>query len=165
MHHLRPFQEFNYIVGHNDNYLRANELDNLVTLCPDCHRRAEAGQILRSALAALAELIRNVAPVFLMCDPADLGVVAEARTEFTSAPTLFVYDRAPSGVGLSEKLYELQDQVLTAASERIHECPCESGCPSCVGPVTPLDKDIKTRTKQVLQRLTEERSPRSETRP
>ena len=150
VHHLRPFKEFNYVAGENDRYLPANELSNLATLCPACHHLAEAGQAMRSILAALAELVRNVAPIFLMCDLQDLGVVSEARSAFTGAPTLYVYDRMPAGVGLSERVYEWQDQILTAALELVRDCPCEKGCPSCVGPVTMQDEDIKERTRQAL---------------
>ena len=153
VHHLRSFREFNYVMGENDNYLQANDLGNLITLCSACHRLAEAGQALRSVLAALAQLIRNVAPIFLMCDVKDLGVVSEARASFTGLPTLFVYDQVPSGVGLSRRLYELQDEVLEAAFEQVRDCPCEQGCPSCVGPVSALDEDIKTRTRQALSQL------------
>jgi DEAD/DEAH box helicase domain-containing protein len=61
----------------NENYRQANQLDNLVTLCPSCHRRAEAGQQTRSALAGLGYVLRNLAPLFLMCDPEDISVSAE----------------------------------------------------------------------------------------
>ena len=154
VHHLRSFQEFNYVGGENDNYLQANDLRNLITLCHTCHRLAEAGQAMRSVLAALAHLVHNVAPIFLMCDGNDLGVVSEARSSFTGLPTLFVYDQVPSGVGLSQRLYELQDEVLEAAFEQVSDCPCEQGCPSCVGPVSALDEDIKARTRQALNQLT-----------
>ena len=56
--------------GVNENYRVANQLDNLVTLCPSCHRRAELGQQTRSALAGLGYALGNLAPLFLMCDPA-----------------------------------------------------------------------------------------------
>lgn len=45
VHHIRPFREFGYIIGENDNYLQANDLTNLITLCPLCHKKAEFGSI------------------------------------------------------------------------------------------------------------------------
>jgi DEAD/DEAH box helicase domain-containing protein len=104
-------------------------------------------------LAALAELIRHVAPVFLMCDGRDLGVVTEAKSTFNALPTIYVYDRIPAGIGLSDRLYELQGQVLEAAAELVRECPCENGCPSCIGPITAIDEDIKARTQRLLQAI------------
>jgi len=150
VHHIRPFREFGYVPGRNENYIQANVLGNLATLCPVCHHRAEAGQALRSVLAALAHLIRNVAPIFLMCDVRDLSVVTEAHATFNGLPTLFVYDGVPSGIGLSRRLYEIQGEVLAASLEQVQACPCERGCPSCVGPVTPLDEDIKERVRKAL---------------
>jgi len=76
VHHIRPFREYGYVPGRNENYRQANQIDNLVTLCPSCHRRAEAGQQTRSALSGLGYVLRNLAPLFLMCDPRDIGVAA-----------------------------------------------------------------------------------------
>ena len=45
IHHIRPFKEFGYIPGQNNNYKKANELTNLISLCQPCHRRAEMGKI------------------------------------------------------------------------------------------------------------------------
>jgi DEAD/DEAH box helicase domain-containing protein len=151
VHHIRPFATFGYIPGENDYYLAANELGNLVTLCSKCHHLAEAGQAMRTVLAALAELIRHVAPIFLMCDGRDLGVVSEAKSMFTALPTIYAYDRIPAGVGLSDRLYELQGEVLAAAAELVRDCACESGCPSCVGPITAIDEDVKVRTQSLLR--------------
>lgn len=40
-HHIKPFRTFNYIPGENTNYIQANELDNLVSLCKICHTEVE----------------------------------------------------------------------------------------------------------------------------
>lgn len=45
VHHIQPFREFGYVCGANDNYLAANELSNLITLCRKCHWDAEFGKI------------------------------------------------------------------------------------------------------------------------
>ena len=37
VHHIKAFRTFNYIPGVNDNYLLANDLDNLVCLCANHH--------------------------------------------------------------------------------------------------------------------------------
>jgi len=130
VHHVRPFREYGYVLGQNENYLQANQLDNLVTLCPSCHRRAEAGQQTRSALSGLGYVIRNLAPLFLMCDPDDISVSAEQLSPVTRAPTLVVYERVPAGVGFSERLYELHAELLAAALELVRDCRCRSGCPA-----------------------------------
>ena len=90
----RPFREYGYVPGVNENYRQANQIDNLMTLCPSCHRRAEAGQQTRSALAGLGYVLRNLAPLFLMCDPEDISVSAEQVSPVTVSYThLDVYKR------------------------------------------------------------------------
>ena len=41
VHHIMPFREFGYVPGENKNHVEANRLDNLVSLCPSCHKRIE----------------------------------------------------------------------------------------------------------------------------
>ena len=156
VHHIRPFREYGYVPGRNENYRQANQIDNLVTLCPSCHRRAEAGQQTRSALSGLGYVLRNLAPLFLMCDPEDISVSAEQISPVTRAPTLVVYERVPAGVGFSQRLYELHDELLAAALELVRDCQCRSGCPACVGPPGDIGPDTKEVTRQLLAILTRE---------
>ena len=153
IHHIRPFREYNYIPGENDNYLQANQLENLVTLCPSCHRQAEAGQQARSALGGLAYVLRNLAPLYLMCDPGDIEVVAESRSPLTQLPTIVVYERVAAGVGFSQRLYELHDDLLTASLELVTDCRCRDGCPACVGPPGEIGPNTKAVTRQLLNIL------------
>ncbi|MBP6016060.1 MAG: DEAD/DEAH box helicase [Candidatus Promineofilum sp.] len=154
IHHIRPFREYGYLPGVNENYQIANHLDNLVTLCPSCHRRAELGQQTRSALAGLGYALGNLAPLFLMCDPSDISVSAESLSPVTRAPTLVVYERVPAGVGFSERLYELHDTLLAAALELVGDCRCTAGCPACVGPPADIGPDTKDVTRRLLAILT-----------
>lgn len=153
IHHIRPFREYGYVPGENENYKAANQIDNLVTLCPGCHRRAEAGQQTRSALAGLGYTLGNLAPLFLMCDPSDLSVSAEALSPVTRAPTLVIYERVPAGVGFSARLYELHDTLLAAALELVSDCQCRNGCPACVGPPGDIGPDTKDVTRRLLGML------------
>jgi DEAD/DEAH box helicase domain-containing protein len=95
----------------------------------------------------LAQAMRQIAVLFLMCDPRDLQValednVMENASEFVPAtspsqifePNIFLYDNYPSGIGLSQPLYDLHDRVLKETARLIRSCPCDTGCPSCVGP-------------------------------
>jgi DEAD/DEAH box helicase domain-containing protein len=87
-------------------------------------------------LTGLSDLLRSVAPLFLMCDPRDVGVKHEIRGKFTDAPTVYLYERYPAGVGFAEKLFTMRHELLAAALDLAKRCDCESGCPSCVGPPT-----------------------------
>ncbi|MEK7786468.1 MAG: HNH endonuclease, partial [Chloroflexota bacterium] len=83
VHHLRPFREFGYARGENENYKLANELDNLITLCPSCHHKVESVNRAKSALGGLAHALGNLAPLYLMCDPRDLSSLVESKSKET----------------------------------------------------------------------------------
>ncbi len=153
VHHLRPFREFGYIPGENRSDRAANELDNLITLCASCHRRVEAARGTRSALSGLAHALGNIAPLYLMCDPRDLGVAVEVRGRQTKSPTITLYDRLPEGLGLAERIYELHAELLQGALDLVHECRCLDGCPACVGPVGPGGGEVKALTVQLVEAL------------
>lgn len=90
---------------------------------------------MRSGLAGLAYALGNLAPLFLMCDPSDLGTHIEPVDNQTfGGPTVVLYDSVPAGIGFSEKLFEMHDELIARAYELVSECACEDGCPSCVGP-------------------------------
>lgn len=150
VHHIRPFRDYGYVPGQNEAYLQANTLENLVTLCPSCHRRAEAGQQTRSALGGLAYVLGNLAPLYLMCDPADIQVSAEARNPLTQAPTVVIYERVAAGVGFSQRLFEMHAELLASALELVTDCTCRDGCPACVGPPGDIGPDTKSATRQLL---------------
>lgn len=83
--------------------------------------------------------IRNVAvnmlPLLAMCDRLDVGGIVDSSN--TGSPTVFLYDRYPGGMGFAEKGYELFAELMEHCLATIESCPCEGGCPSCVGlPVT-----------------------------
>ena len=60
-------------------------------------------------------------------------------------PNLYLYDAYPGGIGFSEPLYRVHDLLLRRTRELISACPCEQGCPSCVGPAG----DKSERAKEV----------------
>jgi DEAD/DEAH box helicase domain-containing protein len=153
VHHVRPFREFGYIPGENRNDRVANSLDNLITLCPTCHHRAEAARGARSALGGLSYALGNIAPLYLMCDPRDIGRLSEIRSKNTKGPTITIYDRVPEGLGLSERLYELREEMLNAVRELIMGCRCQDGCPACIGPVGPGEQRVKRLTLQLVEAL------------
>jgi DEAD/DEAH box helicase domain-containing protein len=153
VHHIRPFREFGFIPGENHNDRLANDLENLITLCPSCHHRAEAARGQRSALGGLAYALGNIAPLYLMCDPRDLGVMTEVRARETRAPTITLYDRIPDGLGLAERLYERHAELLLAALDLVRACSCQEGCPACVGPTAPGGAEVKVLTERLLGEL------------
>ena len=153
IHHLTPFRSFGYVPGENVNYKIANQLENLVTLCPSCHRAAESQQRTRSALSGLGNVLRNLATLYLMCEPGDVGLVIEQKSAYTNAPTITLYDNLPAGLGFSDKLYELHDELLQAALELIRDCRCVDGCPACVGPVGEVGSQTKALSLKLVESM------------
>jgi DEAD/DEAH box helicase domain-containing protein len=105
---------------------------------------------LDGALIGLARLARNTAPLLLMCDVRDLGVLCQAQAPFTNRPTLYLYDAVPGGVGLAERLFEIGDELMAACLRLVGDCPCQDGCPSCVGPVVEVGEQGKLACRSLL---------------
>jgi len=96
---------------------------------------ADARLDLGDALKGLAHLIGCVAPAFVMADPSDVRTTPMVKSPFTGHPTLYVYDAYPGGVGYAKRIFAQFDEIVTAAHHHLEACPCESGCPSCIGAV------------------------------
>jgi DEAD/DEAH box helicase domain-containing protein len=90
---------------------------------------------LEAGLQGMAHAMRTVASLRLMCDPKDLGALGEVRSTSTRRPTVTIYEVYPGGVGCARRLYELHTSLLAGAAELVRECPCDAGCPSCIGPL------------------------------
>lgn len=153
VHHIVPFQTFGWVPGENDAYLIANRLDNLVTLCSACHRRAEQQVAIDGTLTDLAYVLRYLIPLWVLCDPGDIGThVAQGHLAQHDA-ILYVYDRAPGGSGIAEALPPLVDALLDAAHERVARCDCDAGCPSCIGPAISPQPERKRRVMSLLDKM------------
>jgi len=97
--------------------------------------RSLGRETLEAGLQGMAHALRHVASLHLMCDPRDLGSVAEVRSVTTRLPTVTVYEVYPGGVGFSSRMYDLHRRLLDDAAALVRDCPCLAGCPSCVGPL------------------------------
>jgi DEAD/DEAH box helicase domain-containing protein len=101
----------------------------------------------QAGLVGLGNVLRTVAAVLLMCDPRDLGVTV------TEESSLYLYDNYPGGIGQSEPLYRLSDQLLARARDLLLSCPCDAGCPSCVGPIGEVGENGKEVALRYLSEL------------
>ena len=81
----------------------------------------------------MSHALRHVAPLLLMCEPSDLHVVPQVKSTHDEKPVIYLYDRYPGGVGLSDKAYSHLEEFIQSCLKLITMCPCNSGCPSCVG--------------------------------
>jgi DEAD/DEAH box helicase domain-containing protein len=105
---------------------------------------------LDGALIGLARVARTTASLLLMCDPRDLGVLAQVQAPFTGRPTLYLYDAIPGGVGLTERLFDLTEELIRLSHEAVKGCPCADGCPACVGPAIEVGPRGKATAAELL---------------
>lgn len=127
VHHIQPYRSF-------PEKSKANDLNNLVTLCPDCHHRVEQSVQMRSGLAGFANAFHQLAALFIECDPGDISISIEPDCpDFDGRPAIFLFENTPGGIGLSEAIAERCTEINTAVTELIRSCPCQDGCPGCVG--------------------------------
>jgi DEAD/DEAH box helicase domain-containing protein len=96
---------------------------NFGTLPPD---------VLLGALHATEHGQIAVLPLIAMCDRWDIGGLSTNVHFQTGRSTIFIYDGHPGGVGITKRGYDEFERLLGDAERLIAECPCESGCPSCV---------------------------------
>ena len=109
------------------------------------------GETFGGSLRGLANILGKIAPLWVMCDPHDLRAISQVRSPFTELPTVYIYENIPAGVGYSEKLFNIADDLFKACLEQVKSCPCKGGCPSCVGPEMEVDKHGKEGTMKLLQ--------------
>jgi DEAD/DEAH box helicase domain-containing protein len=117
----------------------------------------------RDGVIGLSFAMRHVAQLLLMCDGQDIGISIGTGQEGAAAteakpgsfgvrpgaeldePRVFVYDNYPGGIGFSEPLFGMHDQLLRETRALISSCACDHGCPTCVGPIGesgPLAKQV-----------------------
>ena len=106
---------------------------------------------LGESLNALANTLRQVAPVHVLCDLNDIRAQAMLKSPFSDKPTIYLYETYPGGVGFSEKLFARHSELLKASLALIQDCPCREGCPSCVGPALEVGQHGKKGAAQLAR--------------
>ncbi len=144
-------------VGNEDIHLPPEELDTqafVLTLSEAAADELElVGADRGAAWRAVGRVIRRVAPLFLRCQPSDLGLASEVRSPHFRRPAIYLWDRVMGGVGLGDLLFEAHREVFSAAREVVVGCECASGCPACVGPAHEAGVAGKATAARVLEHL------------
>jgi len=124
----------------------------------------------RDGVVGLAFAMKQVAQLLLMCDARDVGLSVNTGEPDQSAasedwsrrspagakadtPRIFIYDAYPGGIGFSAPLWGMQRELLSKASALIAGCDCDTGCPTCVGPVGETGPLAKTVALRLLEHL------------
>lgn len=144
-------------VGTEAIHLPPEELDTQAFVLTISNETAQAlglaGSERGAAWRGAGGLLRKVAPLFLRCQPQDLGLSTEVRSTHFLRPAIVLYDRVQGGVGLAEVLFESHKDVLGAALEVVARCECKHGCPACVGPRAECGELGKLATRRLLEHL------------
>lgn len=153
------FKKLKYDTHENLGYgpVDLPELEMTTSACwwmlPDRIAEGMPQDALQGGMLGVAAMLRQLAPLYLMCAPRDLSVLYRVRDTFTRKPTVYMYDSCPGGVGLAEKIYAILPMLLSHARDAVSACPCAAGCPSCVGPEAEVGTLGKQTTLDLLARL------------
>ncbi len=93
---------------------------------------ARANLDLAGGVHAVEHASIGLLPLFALCDRNDIGGVSTPFHPQVGAPTIFVHDAHPGGVGIAETGFRVIADWLTATKTLLDECPCHDGCPSCI---------------------------------
>ena len=110
------------------------ETEGLWFEIPDAARIATENELLHfmGAIHALEHAAIGILPLLVMTDRNDLGGISTPMHAQVGRPAVFIYDGLPGGAGLTRAAFADADGLFRATRAAIAECPCETGCPSCV---------------------------------
>jgi DEAD/DEAH box helicase domain-containing protein len=102
------------------------------TVPPDVEASMRAVGDFDGGIHAAEHGLISLFPLELLCDRADVGGLSTPAHPHTGAPTVFVYDGYPGGVGLARGGYDRIDALVARTGRLIDDCGCADGCPACV---------------------------------
>jgi DEAD/DEAH box helicase domain-containing protein len=122
----------------------------------------------RDGVVGLSFAMRQIAQLLLMCDRQDIGISIGSGNEsdgpeltrtgepvtLPDEPRIFIYDNYPGGIGFSEPLFALDEELRRRTRDLIAGCECQSGCPTCVGPIGntgPMAKTVALRILDLIE--------------
>jgi len=105
---------------------------------------------IQNGLMGIANVLGQIASLYLMCDPRDINVVYHVKSPFTGKPTIYIYDSSPGGIGFSQRLYQMHTELFKKAKDALSECICKNGCPACVGPAAEVTENGKYLAQIIL---------------
>ena len=118
---------------HRGAVVHAAAAADRVPAAPTWAATTQDGQRLTAgSLHAAEHALIAILPLYAMCDRWDIGGLSTAWHWQTDQATVFIYDGYPGGIGLTRRGYHAFEHLAADAHTLVGECPCESGCPSCI---------------------------------
>ena len=81
---------------------------------------------------AIEHAMIGLFPLFALCDRSDVGGISHTFHPQVGRPAVFIYDGYPDGIGLAARCYRVLDDLMATTLALLKDCPCETGCPSCI---------------------------------
>ena len=131
----------------------ANALGAIATLLVMCDARDLGTSVGENAELEVVTAADSLSPT---TDPSEESLAppgARVVVRKIFEPNIYLYDSYPGGVGLSEPLFRLSESLLAKTYKLISECPCPTGCPSCVGPAGEIGEKGKEVALEILRRM------------
>lgn len=92
----------------------------------------EAGSHFMGSIHAVEHAMIGLFPLYALCDRSDIGGISYPIHPQVARAAIFIYDGYPGGIGLTERGFQVLPELFLKTRQLLEECPCESGCPSCV---------------------------------
>lgn len=147
-------------IGYGDIFLPEHEMHTRSTILSfdrdTIARRAFDNvpeELQAPVMSRFASVVKNTAPIFLLCGRGDIGVAGRVRDPHFEIPSLYIFDNYPGGIGLADGFHIQMKKILQASLSLLEKCTCLEGCPSCVGPCDDRDEfsgNPKQATTQFL---------------
>jgi DEAD/DEAH box helicase domain-containing protein len=84
------------------------------------------------SIHALEHALISLIPTFLLCDRSDIGGISYPVHPQLSTPAIFIYDGYAGGIGLTNRVYDITEDLINKTAENVKGCKCLDGCPSCI---------------------------------
>ena len=115
---------------------------------PEVQRRTdESMRHFMGGIHAVEHAAIGILPLLVLADRNDFGGISTPLHPELGRAAIFIYDGMPGGVGLSREAFDRAEELFRRTLAVIRDCPCETGCPSCVHSPKcgsgnrPIDKD------------------------
>ncbi len=129
-------RKYDSVLGYQPLNLPATSFKTIAiwfTVTEDTKRKAmERGFDFAGGLHGIEHAMIGIMPFQVMCDRRDIGGVSIPFHYDTRKATVFIYDGCEGGIGLSEKAFELFEDIAAMTYELVRDCGCERGCPGCI---------------------------------
>jgi DEAD/DEAH box helicase domain-containing protein len=110
------------------------ETDGLWFNIPDSVQKAAEANFLHfmGGIHAIEHAAIGIFPLLVLTDRNDLGGISTTFHPRVGGPAVFIYDGVAGGAGLTCQAFKKISDLLELTRKVIRNCPCETGCPSCV---------------------------------